>query len=130
MEPIDRERLLSADQAKDQVLGRERRKPAPRVVGTDSDLEKDYGRGEGYVSQSRSAQKDFERRQKRLFEKFDKERTAVTGKATDEGRYTDNIHLSDAQRERLDRRLGKGDNNSEGPDRQPPAPGGGRTRSQ
>jgi hypothetical protein len=74
--------------------------------------EKAYGRGDDYVSQTTAAQKDHKKRQDALNADASKTRF-------------DTIEMTEANRARFERLL-RGDEGN--PDRQPTAPGGGRTR--
>jgi hypothetical protein len=94
MAPIDRDRLPSAEEARDVQIGRndvrrelgsqdgvrhnddrplddnERRAREARSARADDKIEAAYARGDDFVSQSRAAQRDFERRQDELYRRF------------------------------------------------------------
>jgi hypothetical protein len=100
MAPIDRAQVPDIEDVK--------RALAPR---DDNSLEKAYGRGDDYVSQSRAAQKDHERRQNALDNK--------AGDAADARLARLAQHKAELER----------DSRPGGPDRHDQAPGGGRPRS-
>lgn len=164
MAPLDRDSLPSIDEAKEQISERE-------AARHEALREKDYSRGDDYVSQTSVALKDHLHQQKALDKeprptrplapedaapeidisavwKEDEERKrrdeiearehAQQGSSSRTPREAkfDNVEMTEAQRARMERLLGSGedlerDNEraEDDPDRQREAPGGGRTRS-
>jgi len=129
MSPIDRQALPSADEAK---------KIADELEQQDREikLEKGYSRGDGYVSQSRTALKEHKMRQAKLDREHatksqsGKEQSAAPG---EKFRQAGSV-LSESQKSRLER-IDKmfddsfADRDHPAPDRQDEVPGGGRSRS-
>lgn len=116
MAPLDRESLPSSDEARAAIRELDRQ---AREAGDETALEKSYSRGGDYVSQSRAAQKEHERRQAQL------------NKSAGRDSLWDRIEAGDAAQARLERlRDAKSGHppGPEGPSRQGGAPGGGRTR--
>lgn len=111
MSAIDRDGLPKIEQVKEEIAAREQAAKQAENEAELASLEKAYGRGDDYVSQSTAAQKDFEQRQAKLNEKWP------------------GVELSDDKRARLDRLASKaGEPPPDDPNRQPEAPGGGHTR--
>jgi len=106
MRPIDRAALPTVDQVRAEFDQRKEAEDEARAASKAAHREKDYGRGDDYVSQATAAQKDFEDRMARL-----------------------NSPLSPAQHERL-QRLADSEQEPGPPDRQQEAPGAGHDRSQ
>lgn len=160
MAPLDRESLPGAEEAS--AAAKELWRQA-REAGDDAALEKSYSRGGDYVSQSRAAQKEHEQRQAELdkaanrdslWERIDagdvrrddeaewlrrEQQTAADQGARPqpapaESSALDNVEMTDAMRERLDR-LNElkaeldSSRGRDGPSPQNGAPGGGHTRS-
>ncbi len=114
MAPIDRESLPSVTRARELAEGREIDDEAKRGLS----LEKAYGRGDDYVSQSSAALKDNKQRQE-LLEKYYRDREGVERMKRLKERF-----------DQTQRKIETGENTQDGdPNRQIPAPGGGHTRS-
>lgn len=111
MASINRETLPTADQARETALGRMRAAAEAKNERQEDKLEKSYGRGEDYVSQSQAAQRDFAARQKRLDRAAQLSRMRMQA-ARERQQAPGTDHRHDA-----------------GPNNRPSAPGGGRTRS-
>jgi hypothetical protein len=110
MKPLDRESLPSAERAREIAEDRGRRAHEARE---DAKLEKAYSRGDDYVSQTRAAQKEHDRRQKAL-----------------DAKKAERIKQLKERFGKQDRELkGTEHEHDAGPDRQHEAPGGGRDRS-
>jgi hypothetical protein len=109
MAPLDRESLPSAREASQIVMQR----AGAKVYENEPDhrLAKAYGRGDDYVSQTTAAQRDFDERKKKL------DQTARLN------RLQARIEGEQKSRSQIDHP------HDAGPPHQPPAPGGGRTRS-
>lgn len=108
MAPIDRAKLPSIAEAKTMADQEKRRQKAAARLQGEETLVRKYGRGGDFVTQSRAALYEHDQRRKRAARE-----------------------MTVAQRERL-QRLQNGperDGDRDDPDRQPEAPGGGRTRS-
>jgi hypothetical protein len=126
MADIDRDSLPTTEDTK--LLIEERSRLAREAEQHDqaTALEKGYGRSEGYVAQTRAAQKDHEQRQERLNDAWE-----ARQRKADESADPPGYEMTDAKRARLDQLFGaSGD--AKPPDeasRQPQAPGGGHTRS-
>lgn len=114
MAPIARDSLPSVAHARELAEGREVGDGAKR----ESSLEKAYGRGDDYVSQSSAALKDNKQRQE-LLEKYYRDREGVERMKRLKERF-----------DQTQRKIDTGENTQDGdPNRQTPAPGGGHTRS-
>jgi Relaxase/Mobilisation nuclease domain len=113
MAPIDRAALPSTAQAREIQEERERRAKGPEQ---DTSLEKAYGRGDDYVSQTTAALKDHQKRQKKL-----------DAEAGDDGNAA-RIRQLKERIAKIEARNATKHQHDEGPDRQREAPGGGRTR--
>jgi hypothetical protein len=170
MAPLNRDSFLTIEEAQErqrpnadehrrQREEEEHRKQEARDDHKDNKLEAAYDRGDDYVSQSKAAQRDFERRQKALNEENardsaweeiekgeakrreeDRRRNAddeaarqSPSSSSDGDGALDNIEITDAMARRLgdldDGGRGKGLTEGDSPDRQREAPSGGRTRS-
>lgn len=114
MTPLERENLPTIGQAREFM---EERRKQIRGPERDASLERAYGRGEDYVSQTTAAQRDFEKRQMQLNPERDK------GAAAE--------HIK-GLRERFEQRGRELNQTDHKPDAGPPphsrAPGGGRSR--
>lgn len=111
MASIDRARLPTADEARAIATARAKMAMEADEAKRAAAAEKNYSRGDDYVSQTRAALKDH------------KERNPAAGPEMTQARRKRLERLRQAQQE-IDRRREDLE-----PDRQPPAPGGGRTRS-
>lgn len=106
--------MLTIEQAKEAIA--ERKHQAETQEGPS--LEKAYGRGDDYVSQTTAAQKDHTQRQETLNEEFrNREVTERLQK------------LRERLVEKTDAEVRTDHSHDEGPDKQREAPGGGQTRS-
>jgi hypothetical protein len=114
MSAIDRESLPSATVVRQLVKERDPNDDAKRI----SQLEKAYGRGDDYVSQTSAALKDNKQRQE-LLEKYYRDREGVERIKRLKERFDQTQRKIEADKNKQD-----GD-----PNWQNPAPGGGRTRS-
>lgn len=112
MSGIDRQALPGSERAKELMKDRER---LAREAEDSSKIEKAYGRGEDYVSQSSAALKDHEKRQAALIGKPETKEERI--RRLKEG-------FESFNREILSREQSRG-----GADTQDQAPGGGHTRS-
>jgi hypothetical protein len=100
MSGLNPSNIPSIEQAREALAERKRQMEEE----PDTSLEKAYGRGDDYVSQTTAAQRDFMQRQERLNKLKEQFKT-------------------------FDRELGRTDHNHDaGPDHQPKAPGGGHSR--
>jgi len=134
MAPIDRQSLPTADQARDLAAELEKRARDADAAKADTKLEKDYSRGDDYVSQTKAAAKDHARRQEALdgnaadskLHKSDPSPAGEAfGNASDELTAEQKSRLNKIQ-ERYDNRFA--DNDHPAPDRQGEVPSGGRSR--
>ena len=114
MGTLDPQTVLTIEQAKEAIA--ERKHQAETQEGPS--LEKAYGRGDDYVSQTTAAQKDYKQRQEALNGEF--QNREVTERLQ---------RLRDRLTEQTDAKAGTDHNHDAGPDRQTEAPGGGQTRS-
>lgn len=109
MSGLGQDSVRSAEEARTELQERSGRE---QDAADTERKEKSYSRGGDYVSQSTAAMKDHQMRQGALDEKMDKEITDRMDRLMSAGRSEDGRDLDDWD-----------------PDRQPKAPGGGRTRS-
>ena len=126
MAGIDRQTLPTTEDCRRLIEERERAARESEQHDSAAALEKSYSRGDSYVAQASAAQKDFEQRQQRINENRAAQPAGDRNNAFD----LTGVEITDAKRERLERRFGQGGEHP--PDetlRQPQAPGGGHTRS-
>ena len=114
MAGIDPATIPSIEQAREAIAERKRQAEAQE----NPSLEKAYGRGDDYVSQTTAAQKDHEQRQEALNGGF--RNREVTERLQ---------RLRDRLTEQTDAKARTDHDHDEGPNRQPEAPGGGHPRS-
>jgi hypothetical protein len=126
MAPIDRSALPDGEAAKAIALERERVSTLAKETADDARLENAYSRGDDYVSQTKAAAKEHDKRQSEL----DRKSAARTFEQTG-GELTDdqkNRLAKIQERYETDNRFA--DKDHPAPDRQNEAPGGGRPRGQ
>jgi len=150
MAPLDRASVPDIAQAKQLIEERLKLAAERRHAHDDATIQKAYRRGDDYVSQSMAALKEHSLREKRRdrnddsafakgAERRERERTLRESHDADKtpgastGPDLGGIEMTDGMQEKLDRLLGFGNipdtPGRDPPDRQPGAPGGGRTRS-
>jgi hypothetical protein len=130
MAPIDRESL--PDSAPARQLAKELDE-LERKAKAEGKTEKDYSRAD-YVGQSQAAQRDYKKRQTKHDAKAKEIRTFDYGKPKDGIKQAEQElgGMTETRQERLKRLRRLADESRDpdhDPDRQPKAPGGGRTRS-
>jgi hypothetical protein len=121
MVALNPESVPNIEQAREIIDERERRAGEARGARGEALTERDYSRGDDYVSQSRAALRDHQRRQRA---------------AGEQATRSDKGDMNDAGRRRLDRlaaireaTVQSQDHTEDDHDRKNPAPGGGHTRS-
>jgi relaxase-like protein len=117
--------IAKDQQQRDALRGQLEDEQRRRQARADDRVEAAYARGDDYVSQTRAAQRDHTRRQR-------KQKAPTTAPDPQPSAYIESIELTDEMRARLDQLPDGGGSTSQEPDkpdRQPEAPGGGRTRS-
>jgi hypothetical protein len=120
MAAINPEDVPTIEQAREIIAERERRARELKESRDEARVEAGYSHGDDYVSQTRAALRDHQRRQR----------------AAEEATGSEKPEMSDARRRRLDRLAAASkaedrarDRTEDDPNRQNEAPGGGHTRS-
>ncbi|HWB50473.1 MAG TPA: relaxase/mobilization nuclease domain-containing protein [Stellaceae bacterium] len=135
MAALDPESVPNIEQARELIAERDRRTREAMEAHSEALTERDYSRGDDYVSQSRAALRDHQRRREALDDRSAGGREERPARPTKDDR-NDKGEMTDARQRRLDRlaaineELNRArDRTEDDPDKQREAPGGGHTRS-
>jgi hypothetical protein len=136
MAAIDPESLPNIEQAREIIAERERRACELKESHDEARTEAGYSRGEDYVSQTRAALRDHQRRLRALEDAASQPTKNDATPSPNQAERSDKAEMSDARRKRLDRLAAATkandrarDHTEDDPGRQNEAPGGGHTRS-
>ena len=136
MSALDPEGVPSIEQAREMIAERLRRSEEVRDSLDEALIERGYAHGDDYVSQSRAALRHHRQRQEAIDEQPPQPSRSEEASAVKNEEREQKGEMSDARQRRLDRlaainealeRSRNGD--TDDPDRQNEAPGGGHTRS-
>jgi hypothetical protein len=132
MAALDPRTVPTIEEARQLIVERERRSRESAEAREEAAVERGYSRGDDYVSQSRAALRDHQRRVREREERRDQITPSAEAPRTSEP----GPEMSDARRRRLDRLAAASkavdrarDRTEDDPGRQSEAPGGGHTRS-
>ena len=136
MAGIDPESVPNIEQAREIIAERERRAREARESHEEALLEHGYSRGDDYVTQTRAALRDHQRRLRALGQADRRDRKDDAPRSAKPPERDARPEMTDARRRRLDRLAAASksadharDHTDDDPGRQNPAPGGGHTRS-
>lgn len=135
MTAVNPESVPNIEQARELIAERDRRLKEAREAHDEALVERGYSHGDDYVSQSRAALRDYQRRQEALDDRSARPRDEVAARLKREDR-NDKGAMTEARQRRLDRlaaineELNRArDRTEDDPDKEREAPGGGHTRS-